>query len=118
MSGGHWNYDTDTACREVFGWGIYPDYGLASEEMKKNSLLARKIDPLEDKELSELVYDVFCLLHSYDWYVSGDTGKEDYKADVKYFKDKWFKRSADSRIKDEIDKSVAELKEELLTMLL
>lgn len=118
MSGGHWNYETDSTCREVFGWNIYPDYNLSSEEMKKNALLARKINPLEDKELSELVYDVFCLLHSYDWYVSADTGEEDYRADVKYFKDKWLKRSSTYRVKDEIDKSVLELKEELLNMLL
>lgn len=113
MSGGHWNYETDTACREVFGWGTYPDYGLASESIKKNSLLARKINPLEDKELSELVYDVFCLLHSYDWYVSGDIGEEDYRNDVKYFKDKWLKRLPDERIKQEIEKNINELKEDL-----
>lgn len=118
MSGGHWNYETDSTCREIFGWQLDPDYGLNSEVMKKNALLARKLNPLEDKELSELVYDVFCLLHSYDWYISGDTGEEDYKADVRYFKDKWFKRSANSRVRSEIEKSVTEMKEELLNMLL
>lgn len=118
MSGGHWNYETDSVCREIFGWGLDPDYGLNSEEVKKNALLARKLNPLEDKELSELVYDVFCLLHSYDWYISGDTGEEDYRNDVKYFKEKWLKRSSTDRVKDEIDKTLAEAKEELLNMFL
>ena len=80
--------------------------------------LRTKLNPLEDKELSELVYDVFCLLHSYDWYISGDTGEEDYRNDVKYFKDKWLKRSSNYRVKDEIDKTLAEAKEELLNMFL
>lgn len=118
MSGGHWNYETDSTCREIFGWGTDPDYNLSSEKVKKSALLARKLNPLEDKELSELVFDVFCLLHSYDWYISGDTGEEDYKDDVKYFKEKWLKRSASSRIRSEIEKSVVEMKEELLSMLL
>ena len=118
MSGGHWGYENDSTCREIFGWGLDPDYGLNSEVMKKNALLARKFNPLGDKELSELVYDVFCLLHSYDWYTSGDTGEEDYKNDVKFFKEKWLKRSSSDRVKDEIDKTLAETKEELLNMFL
>lgn len=32
----------------------------------------------EDREISELVWDVFDLIHSYDWYASGDTCKETY----------------------------------------
>ena len=118
MSGGHWGYENDSACRELFGWNVDAVYGLNSEEVQKNERVVRKLNPLEDKELSELVYDVFCLLHSYDWYISGDTGEEDYRNDVKCFKEKWLKRSSDYRVKDEIDKALAETKEELLNMFL
>ena len=55
-------------------------------------------DPLEDREISELVYDVFCLLHSYDWYKEADTSEDTYRKDVKYFKDKWLNKSQDERI--------------------
>ena len=113
MSGGHWGYENDSACRELFGWNIDALYGLNSEEVQRNERAARKLNPLEDKELSELVYDVFCLLHSYDWYISGDTGEEDYRDDVKYFKEKWLNRLPDERIKQEIEKTVDELKENL-----
>lgn len=79
---------------------------------------ARKADPLEDKELSELVFDVFCLLHSYDWYNSADTGEDTYRADVKVFKDKWLKRPGQQRIKDEIKKTLSEANNSLYRDLL
>ena len=45
-----------------------------------------------DPEISALVYDVFCLLHSYDWAESGDTDMDAYQKDVEIFKSQWFKR--------------------------
>lgn len=108
MSGGMWNYTNDTLDGDIFGWELNVDYGLNREEHKISAMQARKADPLEDKELSELVFDVFCLLHSYDWYTCADTGEDTYRADVKAFKDKWLKRSRQQRIKDEIEKALAE----------
>lgn len=108
MSGGTWNYTNDTLAGDIFGWGLNVDYGLNREEHKISAMQARKADPLEDKELSELVFDVFCLLHSYDWYNSADTGEDTYRSDVKAFKNKWLKRSGQQRIKDEIKKALAE----------
>ena len=108
MSGGTWNYANDTLAGDIFGWDVSVDYGLNREEHKISAMQARKADPLEDKELSELVFDVFCLLHSYDWYNSADTGEDTYRADVKAFKDKWLKRSGNQRIKDEIEKTLNE----------
>lgn len=108
MSGGTWNYANDTLAGDIFGWGMNVDYGLNREEHRISAMRARIADPLEDKELSELVFDVFCLLHSYDWYTCADTGEDTYRADVKAFKDKWLKRSGQQRIKDEIEKALAE----------
>ena len=118
MSGGTWNYANDTLAGDIFGWGVSVDYGLNREEHKISAMRARKADPLEDKELSELVFDVFCLLHSYDWYNSADTGEDTYRADVKAFKDKWLKRSENQRIKDEIDKTLFEANKSLYRDLL
>ena len=88
MSGGHFDYSNDRCCKEIFGWSFTPDYG---DRGISQSEAARKLDPLEDKVISELVWDVFCLLHSFDWYASGDTSEEQYRHDVQRFKKKWLK---------------------------
>lgn len=86
MSGGRWNYANDHVAGDIYQY-LYPDYGKKGFEQAK---AARRLNPLEDKMLSELVWDVFCLLHSCDWYLSCDTCEETYREDIKYFKQKWF----------------------------
>lgn len=68
---------------------------------------------MKDKQVSELCWDLFCLMHSFDWMISGDTGDETYEADLRYFKDKWLKATPKILAKREVDKSLAELKEDL-----
>ena len=118
MSGGKWNYNQ---CN--LGYDMFPGcdvcYGLGDDEKSKyrnyteSVKLARKLNPMEDRQLSELVFDVLCLIYSADWYKSGDTGEDDYREDVKYFKGKWLKEKPIDLVKDEIEKSVIELKDEL-----
>lgn len=110
MSGGHFSYQNDNLCYEMFGWGLSPNYGDRGFEQSK---LARKRNPLEDLVISELVFDVFCLLHSYDWYASGDTCKETYQADVKRFKDKWLKQLPETYVREIIDDEITSLRDEL-----
>ena len=74
MSGGCWNYMNDSAASEILGYHIYVGYGLDSDKHEKNYKQVVRDNPLGDPEISALVYDVFCLLHSYDWAESGDTG--------------------------------------------
>ena len=111
MSGGFWNYQNDSAARAIFGWSIDVDYG---DDGFKQSKKARRINPMDDKMISELVWDVFCLLHSYDWYIEGDTDKETYLEDLKRFKNKWLKVSQEERFQREIDKVLVEARAELL----
>ena len=66
-----------------------------------------------DPEISALVYDVFCLLHSYDWAESGDTDMDAYQKNVEIFKSQWFKKARKDRIKEMIDISTEKLKEAL-----
>lgn len=87
-----------------------PNYG---EKGFSQAMMARKINPMEDKQVSELVWDVFCLLHSLDWYQSADTCEETYREDLAYFKNKWFKKTDKEMSKEEIDKQISELKEDL-----
>ena len=117
MSGGRWNYNQ---CN--LGYDMFPGcdvcYGLGDDEKSKyrnyteSVKLARKLNPMEDRQLSELVFDVLCLIYSADWYKSGDTCEDIYREDVKFFKEKWMKVNPDT-LKDEIRKSIQELKEEL-----
>lgn len=118
MSGGYWNYDQITlgydmfpGCDVCYGLGnnTKSKYGHYTESIKR----ARQLDPMEDKQISELVFDVLCLIYSADWYKEADIGEERYRADIKFFKEKWLLQKPDQLIKDEIDKSIKEAQDEL-----
>ena len=110
MSGGHFNYANDTLCREIYGWKVDPDYG---DEGFEQSPIARKINPFNDLVISELIFDVFCLLHSFDWCESGDTCEETYRKDVKHFKEKWLKQIPELKIKEIVDGEISRMRDEL-----
>ena len=110
MSGGHWDYQNDRLAHEIFGWWCSPDYG---EDGFKQAARAKKINPLEDKVLSEMLWDIFCILHSYDWYVCSDTCEETYRKDVERFKKKWLKLPPDELAKREIDAALEDVRQEL-----
>lgn len=116
MSGGHFNYDDRGLAHDIFGFAVAIDYNLEDEDNKESRKVVRRNDPFEDKEISELIYDVFCLIHSYDWAICGDTSIDQYRKDVKYFKDKWLNCPPDERVKREIDKCTDALKKELYTI--
>lgn len=113
MSGGYWNHANYTVASEILGYHIYVDYGLDSDRHAKYYKEVVRANPLGDPEVSALVYDVFCLLHSYDWAKSGDTDISAFHKDVAIFKDRWFKKARKDRIKEIIDISTDKLKEEL-----
>jgi len=117
MSGGHWDYKNDNVCYELFNWDVSPTYGIGSEGQKRYAKMAREIDPMEDIELSDLVYDVFCLIHSADWYKSGDNSEGTYRNDVEAFKQKWFKNKRSDRLKEYVDAAVEELRDKLMVMI-
>ena len=113
MSGGHWDYANDTLAGEVLGYDYYVDYGLNSERHNKYFKKAVREHPLEDPEISALVFDVFCLLHSYDWAVSADTSMDVYLEDVAIFKKRWFKTARKEQIRTIVDTCVDGLKDDL-----
>lgn len=94
MSGGRFNYVDSGLKDEIFGWTDEPT------------------NVFEDKEISELIWDVLDLIHNYDWYASGDTGKETYLKAKARFKEKWLKQDND-RVKRIVDEAIAACKEEL-----
>lgn len=74
---------------------------------------SRGDDGMEDREISELTYDLLELIHEYDWYACADTGKEDYLKAKKAFKKKWFGTNRGLRIKRIVDDAVEHTREEL-----
>ena len=94
MSGGHFEYLDSRLKEEIFGWTDKPT------------------NVLEDRELSELVWDVLDLIHEFDWYYSGDTGKETYLKAKAEFKRKWLSNRG-VRIKHTIDTALDEVRAEL-----
>ena len=95
MSGGHFNYLDSSLKNEMFGW---------SDKFH---------NVLDDRELSELVWDILDLLHDYDWYISGDTGEDSWLEARKEFKDKWLNAEREDMVKRMIDGAVEECREEL-----
>lgn len=95
MSGGHFDYQDFTLKDTIFGYADKP----------KNVF--------EDREISELVWDVFDLIHDFDLYYSGDTGEDDWIRSKEAFKAKWLKTAPDERIKRIVDNSIIETKQEL-----
>lgn len=98
MSGGRFDYKDFELKDEIFGW---------VEDLN------RIPNVFEDREISELIWDVFELIHDFDWYKSGDTNEEDYLKAKNEFKDKWFKRDSAERMKEITDAALIELKEDL-----
>lgn len=97
MSGGYFNHNYSY---ENMKWDIF---GL--EDKPSNAF--------DDREISELVWDVFELIHDFDWYKSGDTCEETYLEKKKEFKKKWFEAIRKDRIKRIVDETFNETKEEL-----
>ena len=103
----------DRICSEIFGHELYPVNEIGSEEQKHYSKMARHKNPLEDSTISELIYDAFCLIHSFDYYESDDIGEEDYKADVKAFKEKWISIPKEELAERIINNSIRDLEARL-----
>lgn len=111
MSGTYNGSSLNRAASELYEYIIYPHYG---ESGFKNSKMARRINPFKDSIISELIYDVFCVIDSYDYFIAGDIDEETYRDDVKYFKNKWLKKGIDkAKIKEIVDDEIEATKEKL-----
>ena len=109
MSGGYFCGHTDRLAEDLFAFQ-YPHYG---QKGFSGSALARQQNPLEDKTISELTWDLLCVLHAFDYYKSGDIGEDAYREDVEHFKGKWCKPYSKKRTKEIVDAEVAALRLEL-----
>lgn len=94
MSGGRFEYLDSHLKYEIFGWADKPS------------------NVFEDREISELVWDVFDLIHAFDWYASGDTCKETYLKEKAEFKKKWLSNRG-VRVRCIVDEALKQCKDEL-----
>lgn len=116
MSGGSHNYIASTIDSALFEYLIDTHYKNVCDA--KNARIARNLNPMHDRELSELMADVICLLYGLEWFDSCDIREETYKECVNKFKSKWLKRTEKDRLnsyledlKSYYEKLVEELKE-------
>lgn len=96
MSGGSFGYVGDYIGRNVFNSTVNIHYRNIDSETECR--IVRILNPMDDREVSELLYDIACLLHSAEWYKSCDIGEETYRKHLKQFKAKWFNRNDADRI--------------------
>jgi len=94
MSGGRFNYADFRLKDEIFGYHNKPT------------------NVFQDREISELVWDVLDLIHDYDWYASGDTSKATYLKQKAEFKKKWLSNRG-VRVRQTVDTAIQELRDEL-----
>lgn len=94
MSGGRFNYLDGQLKNEIFDWSDKP----------------RNV--FDDREISELVWDILELIHIFDYYESGDSSREKYINAKAEFKKKWLSNRG-VRVKHTIDAAIDELRQEL-----
>ena len=94
MSGGRFDYVDSRLKDEIFGWTDKPS------------------NVFEDREISELVWDVLDLIHDFDWYASGDTCKETYLKKKAELKHKWFSNRG-VRVRCIVDEALKQVHDEL-----
>lgn len=114
MSGGSFNYLANTMCETLFNDEVGANYGKICD--KEYARIARKMNPMHDRELSEFMADVMCLLYGLEWFDSCDIGEETYKECVNKFKSKWLKRTEKDRLNrylEDLKSYYEELVEEL-----
>lgn len=99
MSGGSLDYISSSLANALdIPYGHYGEISKSNNSIDYKRVI--KSNPMEDTELSLMMYDICCLLHSLEWYKSGDTAEDDYLEDVKSFKDKWLNRTDEDRISE------------------
>lgn len=74
-------------------------------------------DEMQDREMNDLVLDLAEVFYDLEWWQSGDSTEENYREQVKIFKDKWLHQSAESRIANYIDEELEETRKRLHNML-
>ena len=95
MSGGRFSYIDGHLKNEIFGWSDKP------------------WNVFEDREISELVWDILELIHTFDYYQCSDTSKEKYLKEKDAFKKKWLGGNRGIRVRRIVDETLEDARKEL-----
>ena len=96
MSGGSLDYLAYKMNDELFR---KCDVHYSNVSNPNETTYARSDDPFEDRDISELVFDVGCIIHALEWYKSGDICEETYREVLSKFKKSYFLEDVlDSRV--------------------
>lgn len=99
MSGGLWDYRNNDLEYDIFG---YVENGDHTPNV------------FEDQEISNMIYEAFDLLRTFDYYKSGDYDKSDYLKAKQKFKEKWLHNTDPlERTRDIIEEEISKLRKEL-----
>lgn len=113
MSGGYWDDRDRALATDIFGYHIDTGCGLDGDRHDENMRIVIKDNRLGDPEISALAFDIFCLLHSFDYAKSGDSDQEDYREDVAAFKKRWLNTAGTEQIRHMIDICITNLWKDL-----
>ena len=70
-----------------------------------------------DAEMNDLIKDLCDLLHTLEWWQSGDTSEDRYREELSCFKAKWFKGDRKKRLKGYIDEQIGIVRGELYSLI-
>lgn len=98
MSRGYWDYKNQNLQDEIFGW--------CREANQVPNVF-------EDKEISEIIFDMFQLLYAFDSYKSSDWSESDWIEQKTNFKNKWFGKTEDERVREIVESTLADAKDEI-----
>ena len=120
MSGGYFDYNESGFCHNIFGYDVsiprYHDEQWAKEYETERKTAVR-LNPLKDRELSEMLFDLLYIVHQCDFYLSGDTGEDTYKEERDWFKAKWMKGDRAQRLKGYVDALIGDVRQECYDMI-
>ena len=70
-----------------------------------------------DAEMNDLIKDLCEVLHTLEWWQSGDTSEDRYRKTLDRFKAKWFKGDRKKRLKGYIDEQIGITKNQLYALI-
>lgn len=70
-----------------------------------------------DAEMNDLIKDLCEVLHSLEWWQSGDTSESSYREELSRFKAKWFKGDRQERLKGYIDEQIDIVRSQLYSLI-
>ena len=70
-----------------------------------------------DAEMNDMIKDLADVLHDLEWWKSGDSSEDKYRATLAKFKTKWFQGDREDRLKGYIDDQIGIVRAQLYALI-